>query len=169
MTNIILVAMEKEAQYIDCPNAKVIVTGIGVNNVVKTLSRALIEGKISENDKIINVGYAGSRCFNVGDIVAVNRVRRLTPSTTVVEDTYPINLYVGNIYNVAPCYTADDFCEDNKAIPLVDMELYYIRAFFKNLMSFKIVSDNLSEKAYEEFNPDKAWEKINKILNEITG
>ena len=166
--NIILVAMEKEAQYIDCPNAKVIVTGIGLNNVVKTLSRALIHGKISENDTIINVGYAGSSCFNVGDIVAVNNVRRLKPSITVEEDIYPINLYTGNIYNVAPCYTADDFCEDKKVIPLVDMELYYIRAFFKNIISFKIVSDNLNEKTYDKFNPEDAWKRMNIILNELT-
>ena len=169
---IILVAMEKEAQYIDCPNAKVIVTGIGLNNVVKTLSRALIHGKISENDKIINVGYAGSNCFNIGDIVAVDGVVRIRPSETVEEDEYRLSVnYINSLkpLYIAPCYTADDFVEDiSKTIPLVDMELYYIRAFFKNLISFKIVSDNLSEKAYDKFNPEEAWVKMNRILNEIT-
>lgn len=167
MAKIILVAMEKEAQYIDCPNAKVIVTGIGMNNVIKTLSRALIYGKISERDTVINVGYAGSSCFNVGDIVAVHNVKRLKPSTTVEEDTYSLILKLDSVNRVAPCYTADDFVEGDKAIPLVDMELYYIRAFFKNLISFKIVSDNLNAMEYEEFNPDKAWEKMNSILNEV--
>ena len=165
---IILVAMEKEAQYIDCPNAKVIVTGIGLNNVVKTLSRALIHGKISKNDSIINVGYAGSSCFSVGDIVAVNCVRRLSPSTTVEEDTYPLTLKLDSVNKIAPCYTADDFFEGDNVIPLVDMELYYIRAFFNNLISFKIVSDNLNAKVYEEFNPEEAWKKMNIILNELT-
>lgn len=166
--NIILVAMEKEAQYINCPHAKVVVTGIGCNNVIKTLCKALINGTITERDKIINVGYAGSSCYNVGDIVAVNNVRRLKPSTTVEEDTYSLVLKLDSVNKVAPCYTADDFCEDKKVIPLVDMELYYIRAFFKNLISFKIVSDNLSEKTYDEFNPDDAWKRMNIILNEIT-
>ena len=164
---VILVAMEKEAQYINCPNAKVIVTGIGLNNVVRTLSRALIEGKISENDTFINVGYAGSSCFNIGDIVAVNQVRRLRPSQTVEENIYSIFFSGDYIDRVAPCYTADDFYEGSRAIPLVDMELFYMRAFFKNLMAFKIVSDDLKAKAYEEFNPIKSWKKMNDILDNI--
>lgn len=164
---VILVAMEKEAQYINCPNAKVIVTGIGLNNVVRTLSRALIEKKISEDDVFINVGYAGSSCFNIGDIVAVNQVRRLKPSQTVEENTYSIFFSGDYIDKVAPCYTADDFYEGSRAIPLVDMELFYIRAFFKHLIAFKIVSDNLKANEYKEFNPRRAWATMNNILNNI--
>lgn len=164
---VILVAMEKEAQYIHCPNAMVIVTGIGLNNVVRTLSRALIEGKISEKDVFINVGYAGSSCFNIGDVVGVNQVRRLRPSETVNEGTYSIFFSDDYIDKVAPCYTSDDFYEGSRAIPLVDMELFYIRAFFKHLIAFKIVSDNLKANEYEEFNPRKAWAKTNDILNNI--
>lgn len=165
---VILVAMDKEAQYINCPNAKIIITGIGVNNVVKTLSKALINKEISEKDTFINVGYAGSSCFNMGDIVKVTAVKRLYPSHTVNEETYPLIIAEHNIENVAPCYTTDDFYEGDKSIPLVDMELYYMRAFFKNIMAFKIVSDNLNSKSYEEFNPIDAWERMNNILNKIT-
>lgn len=165
---VILVAMEKEAQYINCPNAKVIVTGIGVNNVIKTLSQAIMNKEISEKDTIINVGYAGSTCFNIGDIVRVNGVKRFKPSRTITEEAYPLEIGPFSNDKVAGCYTADDFIEDTKDIPLVDMELFYIRAFFDNLIAFKIVSDNLSEKDYEEFNPQMAWESMNNILNEIT-
>ena len=52
---VILVAMEKEAQYIKCPNAKVIVTGIGRHNVIKTLCKAIIHRKVSEHDTFINM------------------------------------------------------------------------------------------------------------------
>lgn len=165
--NVILVAMEKEAKYIDCPGAKVIVTGIGVNNVIKTLSKAILTGEITAYDTLINVGYAGSNCFNVGEIIAVNAVERFTPSTTVVEDQYPLKFNSEHVTKVAPCYSADDFIESDKEIYLVDMELYYIRAFFDNLFAFKIVSDNLNSKTYDEFEPELAWDRMNFILNKI--
>mgnify|MGYP003298778385 CR=1 FL=1 len=132
-------AMEKEAQYIKCPNAKVIVTGIGCNNVIKTLCRAIIHKKVSENDTFINVGYAGSTCFNIGDVVAVRSIKRLRPDLSVTEDAIPITFETFNQCLYAPCYTADEFYEGKKAIPLVDMELYYIKALCNNLISYKIV------------------------------
>ena len=164
---VLLVAMEKEAQYIKCPNAKVIVTGIGCNNVIQTLCRAIIHRKVSENDTFINIGYAGSTCFNIGEVVAVRSIKRLRPDLSVTEDAIPITFETFNECLYAPCYTADVFYEGKKAIPLVDMELYYIKALCNNLISYKIVSDNCSSNDYNNFNPEKAWNKVNKILNKI--
>ena len=93
---VILVAMEKEAQYIKCPNAKVIVTGIGRHNIIKTLCRAIIHGKVSENDTFINIGYAGSTCFNIGEVVAVRSIKRLRPDLTVTEDAVPLTFETFN-------------------------------------------------------------------------
>lgn len=164
---VILVAMEKEAQYIKCPNAKVIVTGIGGNNVIKTLCKAIIHRKVSEHDTFINIGYAGSTCFNIGDVVAVRSIKRLRPDLSVTEDAIPITFETFNECLYAPCYTADVFYEGKKAIPLVDMELFFIRSLCSNLISYKIVSDNCSSIDYNVFNPEKAWNKVNKILNKI--
>ena len=164
---VILVAMDKEAQYIDCPNTKVIVTGIGCNNVIRTLSRAIIHGKVSANDTFINVGYAGSTCFNIGEVVAVRSTKKLRPDLSVTEEAIPLSYETFNECLYAPCYTADEFYEGKKAIPLVDMELYYIKALCHNLISYKIVSDNCSSNEYDSFNPAKAWQKVNYILNKI--
>ena len=164
---VILVAMDKEAQYIDCPNANVIVTGIGCNNVIRTLSRAIIHGKVSANDTFINVGYAGSTCFNIGEVVAVRSTKRLKADLTVENEAYPLMYETFNECLYAPCYTIDEFYEGNKAIPLVDMELYYIKALCHNLISYKIVSDNCSSNDYDSFEPQKAWDKLNNILNKI--
>ena len=159
--------MEKEAQYIQCPNAKVIVTGIGCHNVIRTLCKAIINKKVSEHDTFINVGYAGSSCFNIGDVVAVRSVKRLRPCHSIDEEAYPLTFETFNECLYAPCYTADEFYEGKKAIPLVDMELYYIKALCHNLISYKIVSDNCSSSEYDNFNPERAWHKVNYILNKI--
>jgi hypothetical protein len=164
---VILVAMEKEAQYIQCPNAKVIVTGIGCNNVISTLCKAFIKKKVSYSDTFINVGYAGSSCFNIGDVVAVRSVKRLRPCYTIDEEAYPLTFETFEECLYAPCYTADEFYEGKKAIPLVDMELFFIKSLCSNLISYKIVSDNCSSNEYKAFNSEKAWNKVNKILNKI--
>ena len=164
---VILVATEKEAEYIQCPNAKVIVTGTGCNKVIRTLSRAIIHRKVSEHDTFINIGYAGSTCFNIGEVVAVRSVKRFSPDLSVDEETYPLMFETFNEYLYAPCYTADEFYTGKKAIPLADIELYYIRALCHNLISYKIVSNNCSSIDHDNFNPDKAWHKVNNILNKI--
>lgn len=165
---VILVAMEKEAKHINCPNAKVIVTGIGVNNVINTLSRAIANGEIKLTDRIINVGYAGSTKYDLGQIISVNKSKRYKPSVTVNEGYH--KLQVCYIDKVDDCITADDFVESaDDVIPIADMELFYICAFgFKDIMAFKIVSDNLNYKNYESFNPTEAWERMNYILKEVT-
>ena len=173
MRTIIICAMEKEAQYINpcLPNVEIIKTGIGLCHTINTLSLKLATGQLNLEDRIINVGYAGSNKYEVGEIVGVVETQRLCPSATVPETKYQLKVKPHNLVrNYATCYTADDFCNEIiKPIPAVDMELYYIKAMgFENVTSFKIISDNLNYCGYESFEPEEAWKKLNHILWEIT-
>lgn len=165
--------MAKEAQYIKkLPNVEVIITGIGLCHTINTLSLKLATGQLNLEDRIINVGYAGSNRHEVGDIISIESVQRLCPSATVPENVYKMKYcysYNG-ITKPDVCLTADDFCNEIiKPIPAVDMELYYIKAMgFENVTSFKIISDNLNYVGYESFEPEEAWKKLNHILWEIT-
>lgn len=166
--------MEKEAQFINpcLPNVEIIKTGIGLCNVINTLALKLATGQMQLTDRIINVGYAGSNKYEVGDIVAVSETKRLCPSATVPENTYRLIYYplLPAIANFDYCLTADDFCNEIiNEIPAVDMELYYIKAMgFENVTSFKIISDNLNYCGYEKFEAEESWKKLNNILWEIT-
>ena len=169
----IIVAMEKEAQYINpcLPNVEIIKTGIGLCNVVNTLALKLATGQMQLTDRIINVGYAGSNKYEVGDIVGIVETQRLCPSATVPENKYQLKIKPHNLVrNYGCCLTADDFCNEIiNEIPAVDMELYYIKAMgFENVTAFKIISDNLNYCGYEKFEAEESWKKLNNILWEIT-
>ena len=140
---IIFCAEPEEAQNIKCRNAKIIITGPGLCNVIQTP-----QIKLKRNDKVINVGYAGSNVFPVGEVLSVSHTKRLLPSLTIPEKT--LNLVP--CYKSALCYTADDFIEQDKIreIPLVDMELYYLKILYPQIQSLKIVSDNLNYKDYQK-------------------
>lgn len=174
MRTVIICAMEKEAQYINpcLPNVEIIKTGIGAVNVVNTLALKLATGQLKLNDRIINVGYAGSNKYEVGDIISIESVKRLCPSATVPENTYNLIYYplLPAIANFDYCLTADDFCNEIiNEIPAVDMELYYIKDMgFENVTSFKIISYNLNYCGYEKFEAEESWKKLNNILWEIT-
>lgn len=155
---VILCAEEEEAKHINHPKAKVIVTGVGVVNIIKNLP------KIPPKAKIINVGYAGSNKYSVGSVVSVDKVERF--HRTIVNEE-PINLvpcYVSDL-----CYTADDFVNTPfvMEIPLIDMELYYLAARFPNIESIKIVSDNLSLTEHRKADLSASWETVNRILNNL--
>ena len=174
MRTVILCAMEKEAQYINCPlNVEVIQTGIGLCHTVNTLALKLATGQMQLTDRIINVGYAGSNQYEVGDIIGINKVQRLCPSATVPETVYNLDAFCPKamlqVTNIDHCYTADDFCNEIiKPIPAVDMELYYIKAMgFENVTAFKIISDNLNYCGYEKFEAEESWKKLNFILGDV--
>lgn len=155
---VILCAEEEEAKHINHPKAKVIVTGVGVVNIIKNLP------KIPPKAKIINVGYAGSNKYPVGSVVSVDKVERF--HRTIVNEE-PINLvpcYVSDL-----CYTADDFVNTPfvMEIPLIDMELYYLAARYPNIESIKIVSDNLNITEYRKADLSASWETVNRILNNL--
>lgn len=155
---IIFCAEEEEAKHIKHPKAKVIVTGVGVVNLIKNLPN------IPSKAKIINVGYAGSNKYPIGSVVSVNKVERF--HRTIINEQ-PIDLapcYVSDL-----CYTADDFVNTPFVmdIPLIDMELYYLAAKFPNITSIKIVSDNLSITEHREANFEDSWKQVNNILGHL--
>lgn len=156
---IIFCAEIEEAKHIECPGAKIIITGPGLANVITTPTLNLRPG-----DKVINVGYAGSTKYNVGDIISVGCCERFNSSYTIDE---PVISLVP-CYRSDKCYTADNFIKEvTIELPLVDMELYYLASIYPNIEAIKIVSDNLNYKEYKEFDFDSRWEYVNRILRNL--
>lgn len=119
---------------------KIVKTGVGGINVLKTLK------KTHKEHKIINFGYVGSNIIPIGTEVRIGECRLYHPNVEYEEPIYKLD---GDI----TCYTSNDFVLETKIKePVVfDMELAYILALgFKNVESIKIVSDNLSLSQYEE-------------------
>lgn len=157
---IIFCAEIEEAQNIKCPGAKIVITGPGMCNILQTPKLNIRPG-----DKIINVGYAGSNVYHVGEVLSPSYTKRLTPSLSVPE----LTLSLTPCYTSALCYTADDFVGEDylKEIPLVDMELYYLASIYPQIESIKIVSDNLNYKSYKTVNLNDSWEIVNRILRNL--
>ena len=119
---------------------KIVKTGVGGINILKTLKKA------NKGHKIINFGYVGSNVIPIGTEVRIGKCRLYHPNVEYEEPIYKLD---GDI----TCYTSNDFVlETNIKEPVVfDMELAYILALgFKNVESIKIVSDNLSLSQNEE-------------------
>ena len=117
---IILTAMPNEAEFLikglelqpkeyffENTEYRLFITGIGVANVIENLSKAIKEKKIFENDKIINIGYAGSKGINVGEIVSITECQRFKPSHTIEENG--VKLSPVNEFKTVACLTNDDF------------------------------------------------------------
>lgn len=144
---------------------QLIITGPGVNNVINSLSRAMYLGFLNPSVNIINVGYAGAKGLDVGDVVPVKACRCLE---------FPVLAKVGteNYLEITAagvdCYTSFDFvkkAENISGMALFDMELAYISRFvYNSLFSVKIVSDNLDYASFKTFDNKNAWEKAFKII-----
>jgi len=154
---IIICAEVEEAKHINCPNAKILITGFGVENVLKT-PRLLIQ----PYDTILNIGYAGSNKYEVGSIVSINGVKLFnSPQEKEFNKLNPLE-----IGNKDFCYTSNSFCEYAiKEIPAVDMELYYLNLLYPNVRAIKIISDDLNYTGYKKFEAEDSWEKVNEFLN----
>ena len=138
----------KEQTGLDLSDATLIYTGVGAINIIRSLQ------DLDREAEIYNVGYAGSANFDLGTWVEVTEVRLNHPNVTYPEPELPITNHQLPITNVkqAICYTNCDFVLASDYRDCVfDMELAYIAALgFKNLHSFKYVSDNLSLHAYHD-------------------
>lgn len=157
---IIFCAEIEEAQHIDCPKAKIVITGPGLCNVIQTPRL-----NVTQTDKIINIGYAGSNKYEVGEVVSVYEARRFSPSLTIQERSISLaTCYFSDI-----CYTADDFVEDTtfSDIPLIDMELYYLASIYPQIEALKIVSDNLSYSEYKKADFKASWKTVNEVLSKL--
>lgn len=173
MKTVVLVANKDEAKHlINIENnvCKIIITGEGRSNVIKTLAEKIKDGTIEITDRVINVGYVGGYGFKKGDIVYINKVQHFIPSTYVKEE--PINFNLLTIFSPTECFTADNFVDVNYVNPnmpkkfVCDMELYYIALMFPNVISYKIVSDELNYNDYKEASFDKSWKIVNKYIKE---
>ena len=143
-----LIGKAREELGLDLSDAEVLVTGVGAINIIKSLQG------LDREAELYNIGYAGSANFDLGTWVEVTEVRLNHPNVTYPEPTLEIKNSKLKINNCrqAVCYTNCDFvlASDYKDC-VFDMELAFIAALgFKNLHSFKYVSDNLSLHAYHE-------------------
>lgn len=127
------------------PHKKIVQTGVGASNVIRTLK------KYPKWIPIINFGYVGSNNIPIGTEVNVCISLLHHPNVQYKEPIY--HLEFKNPETDVICYTSNDFVlqTDIKEPCVFDMELAYILALgFKNVKSIKIVSDNLNIEEYEE-------------------
>jgi hypothetical protein len=131
---------------------EIIVTGVGAINVMKKLH------DLPRNSQIINMGYAGSANYEIGSVVCVKEAKLNHPCVSYPEPqlllkTMPSEwLKAPSECLVSVCYSNTDFVlQSDYKNCVFDMELAYIAAMgFENLVSLKIVSDNLSLHDYRE-------------------
>ena len=131
---------------VDLEGAALVYTGVGAINVIRSLDG------LDREAEIYNIGYAGSANFDLGTWVEVTEVRLNHPNVTYAEPSLPLADGHCPLAKQAVCYTNTDFvlASDYKDC-VFDMELAFIAALgFKNLHSFKYVSDNLSLHKYHE-------------------
>lgn len=145
---IIVIATEHELKLIDEDMKqwarRIVITGVGGTNIVRALRDE------PKDEKVINIGYAGSNSIEIGKRVNVSRVTLHHPGVEYNEPSFILETH-GDQY-IAPCYTSNDFVtQTNIEKPAVfDMELAFIAALgFQNIEAYKIVSDNLDLKQYE--------------------
>jgi len=140
---IILIATEQEFSLIP-PEALnggvVIVTGIGISNVIRTLSKR----HIGKKEPILNVGYAGSPDLPIGTKCLIGKVRQHAENAEFEMPSWDLG---GDV----PCYTDTDFVTESRLSGCVfDMELAAVCAMgYKNVRAIKVVSDNLNLHQYE--------------------
>jgi hypothetical protein len=175
MKTVILVANDDEAKQLSDifeDNVEILITGEGRSNVIKSLTNRIKQGYIENDDRIINVGYVGSKGLKKGSVLKINSVEPYMPSETIEESKIDMTISENDLESVS-CYTADDFVEssDSNVIHLpskcvIDMELYYIALMFPNVISYKIVSDTLNYNDYKKANFEESWNNIKTILTE---
>lgn len=164
----ILVATEDEVRLATkyLPGYEIVHMGVGANNVIKTCVG------IPAEEKVITVGYCGSNCLKIGQVIEVSKTYRLLDKISgFTFDDYR------NGYELSkegyPCYTNNSFVVQTDIVEpcAFDMELNYIAAFpFQLLGAVKIVSDNLSLQKYEESikkTEDDVWGEVRRIVDRI--
>ena len=145
-------------------DAKILYTGVGAINIIRTLQ------DLDREAELVNVGYAGSANFDIGTWVAVTEARLNHPAVSYEEPELKVESLKWKVESgkrkvesgkrkvesgklkEAVCYTNTDFVLQSDYKDCVfDMELAFIAALgFKKLHSLKYVSDNLSLHAYHE-------------------
>ena len=122
------------------PNQRIVITGVGGINIYKSLQ------DLSRNAHIVNLGYAGSPNIPKGTIVVIGESRHYHPNVEYPEPAFKIGNGEGEV-----CFTAGDFVKGKVPNGVYDMELAYIWAMgFYNIVSYKVISDNMSLKEYKK-------------------
>ena len=146
MKNILVVVATDQEYKQACMHSKynVLQTGIASSNVIEKLK------DVDKNTRIINVGFVGSNNLLVGTIVKIKNSYLYHPNVTFEEKVY-------NLGGEVDCYTSHDFVlQTNIKEPVVfDMELNTLCALGFEVISYKIVSDNLSYSQYEKAEEQK--------------
>ena len=176
---IILVANEDEAtkSQLKDENCEIIIMGEGRVNTIKTLTQCLKEGRISDSDTLINIGYVGAKGFQKGDILVVNEAALFKSSTYIKEEN--IRIYnrkklpdVLQNFTQTNCFSSQDFVRADEAhlLPdrcVCDMELYWIALMFPNVISIKIVSDTLNYDDYKAAQFHQSWQRISSAVKDL--
>ena len=142
----VLLEKAQEQLGLDLSDVPVIFTGVGAINIIQSLQ------SLDREAELINIGYAGSANFDLGTWVEVTEVRLNHPNVTYPESELHLTPYSLPKAKQAICFSNCDFVLQSDYKDCVfDMELAFIAALgFKNLHSFKYVSDNLSLHAYHD-------------------
>lgn len=137
-----VVAMPEEIDLLAEEHKKrIIVTGVGAVNIINALK------DVDKKTAIVNVGYAGSNCLPIGSRVKIGKSKLYHPNVAIQEKEYDLK---GDV----TCYTSNDFVlkTDMEQPCVFDMELVFIMALgFENVISEKVVSDNLSVEKFNEY------------------
>lgn len=160
--NIIIVATKDEAKQVKkLPNSKIIITGMGEFNVINTVSKLLLNKKITNKDKVFNIGYCGSNISPIGTVHTVAVVASEIKSNFVEYKEIKI------AKNGAKCYSSNNFVTETNNKGIFDMELYTIANIFPKVKAIKVVSDSLNMKQYHAVSVEDAWKEANKILTKM--
>ena len=176
---VILVANEDEANksQLKDENCEIVVMGEGRVNTIKTLTKCLKEGRITDLDTIVNIGYVGAKGFQKGDVLVVDEAGLFKPSTYIKEEN--IRLYNGKTFPDpvqgfmhTNCFSSQDFVksEDAHLLPekcICDMELYWIALIFPNVISVKIVSDTLNYDDYKVAQFHQSWQDVSLAIKNL--
>lgn len=134
----------EELGYEDQP---ILITGVGGMNVIEALK------DIPKDTEIINIGYCGSKYYNIGERVEIYEVGTYHEKAKFKEELFKLDYdLLVNVENLATCYTSTDFVTSTKikGSCVFDMELFFIRLMFPKTRAIKVVSDNLNKKQYKE-------------------
>lgn len=191
MKYLFIIAMEKEAKeiikhynlnkidnnYYKNGNIELLITGVSRNGVTSSLISLLCKQKLNlEKYTMINIGMSGSNNLNIGSVYLVNKSYGyhfdLTPfGMPLYESSYsPFQMDILKNEPLADCYTSDGFVLSTniKNDALFDMELNSIITFpFKNKYSIKVVSDSLSDAAYNNFKFENKLPVIYDLVDKI--
>ena len=157
--NILIIATKDEAKQVKkLPNTKIVLTGMGEFNVINTVSKLLLNKKITNKDKIFNIGYCGSNISPIGT------VHKVSVAASEIKSNFVEYKEIKLCKDGTKCYSSNNFVTETKNKGIFDMELYTIANIFPKVKAIKIVSDSLSMKQYHAVSVEDAWKEANKML-----